>query len=130
LGKSLKTTILFQTTALYKILKKKEKKMNNYLQGLRQRGYKVKIRHKRAYKGFNKLMTRGEYEMLVKDQPTNLLVPSFAYRDLVESKKGLTEVEITKPDGTVILERAECSQNENYDKRRGLKIALGRAMKS
>lgn len=42
---------------------------------------------------------------------------------------GKTVVEVTLPDGTALVGESKCSRKENFNKRLGVRIALGRAMK-
>lgn len=47
----------------------------------------------------------------------------------INPRGGKTIVEITLPDGRTICGSARCSRKENFNKRLGVQIALGRAMK-
>lgn len=42
---------------------------------------------------------------------------------------GLTQCRVTLPDGTEIVGTAECSDRDNFSKKIGRDIALGRALK-
>jgi hypothetical protein len=48
----------------------------------------------------------------------------------VNARGGKTVVEVTTPDGTTLVGMSRCSRKENFDKSMGVRIALGRAMKS
>ena len=75
---------------------------------LRKKGYKVRVLHTRRY-----------------EQPNQF------GRAILLSKGGLTEVCITQPGHDVISAAgvARCSQNENFNRKLGVRIALGRALK-
>lgn len=47
----------------------------------------------------------------------------------INPRGGKTIVEITLPDGRTLCGFARCSRKENFNKRLGVEIALGRAMK-
>lgn len=46
----------------------------------------------------------------------------------VNARGGKTFVEITLPDGRDIVGYSRCSRGENFDKKLGVRIALGRAL--
>ena len=48
----------------------------------------------------------------------------------IEPRGGVTHVRITTPDGEELKGVARCSLKDNYNKRLGVKIALGRALKN
>lgn len=68
---------------------------------LRKGGYKVRVKHFRL---------------------TN--------SDGIKSRGGKTVVEVTGPGGETFVGMARCSRNENFNKRLGVRIALGRAFKN
>ncbi len=72
----------------------------NTVESLRKKGYKVRVHHYRKH---------GE-----QSSPT--------------SCGGKTVVEITTPDGITLVGKARCNRKENYNKKLGVRIALGRAM--
>jgi len=45
------------------------------------------------------------------------------------ARGGRTVIEVTTPDGTNLVGSSRCSRKENFNKRLGVKIALGRALK-
>ena len=71
------------------------------IEDLRRAGYKIRVHHHR------KLNTEG-----------------------INARGGKTVVEVTTPDGTTLVGMSRCSRRENFNKRMGVRIALGRAMKS
>ena len=85
---------------------------------LRKRGFKVQIRHHRCFADVSKFGSSKE-EVL--------------------SKGGATEIFVTRPVpshmkegcsvGKLAIGIAECSPKDNYDRKRGVRIALGRALK-
>ncbi|NBT35661.1 MAG: hypothetical protein EBT03_09020 [Betaproteobacteria bacterium] len=48
----------------------------------------------------------------------------------INARGGKTVVEVTTPDGTTLIGMSRCSRKENFDKKMGVRIALGRALKS
>lgn len=50
--------------------------------------------------------------------------------DGIKARGGKTVVEITTPNGETLVGMARCSRNENFNKRLGVRIALGRAFKT
>ena len=49
---------------------------------------------------------------------------------IVDPRGGLTKIEVTLSDGTNLIGEALCSVKDNYNKKTGVKIALGRALKN
>ena len=49
--------------------------------------------------------------------------------ELPSVRGGATYVTLTSPTGEVLEGLARCSIRDNYDKRRGVQIAIGRALK-
>lgn len=100
--------------------------MKNEIHELRQQGYKVQIQHKRRFKMCDGYMTRGEYE----SSPFKTESPKSYYKNAVNAKGGMTVVRVTTPDGTELAGTAKCSDKDNYNRKLGLKMSLGRALKS
>lgn len=50
--------------------------------------------------------------------------------DGIKARGGKTVVEVTTPEGETLVGMARCSRNENFNKRLGVRIALGRAFKN
>ena len=69
---------------------------------LRTQGYKVKVFHNR----------------LVDDQTGEILC-----------RGGSTVIELTTPDNVTYTHTAKCNEKDNYNKKRGVQIALGRILK-
>lgn len=81
----------------------KENTMSNgkiTVESLRKRGCKIRVHHHRRKAGCGAINPLG----------------------------GKTVVEITTPDGTTLVGVSRCSRKENFNKRLGVRIALGRAM--
>ena len=74
---------------------------------LRRSGYKVRVLHTRNYKKVQKL--DGVYEEL-------------------SANGGLTRIEITTPSGENVYGEAVCSEEDNWNRKLGNSIALGRAL--
>lgn len=75
--------------------------MDHSVEVLRRSGYKVRVKHFRK-SGASGLNSRG----------------------------GKTHVEITTPTGVTLFGYARCSRKENFNKKMGVRIAVGRALKS
>lgn len=82
------------------------------VQELRNSGYKVKVLHNRLYNGYQKWETLGDDDY------------TFANPD---SKGGSTQVIIDSPNGQHFEGHSICSKKDNYDKKMGVRIALGRS---
>lgn len=72
------------------------------VQSLRQSGYKVRVLHHR----------RNDDRVL----------------GAVHPKGGETVIQITTPDGVDLEGRAKCSKKDLYNKKLGVKVAIGRAL--
>lgn len=68
---------------------------------LRKDGYKVRVKH------FRRTNSEG-----------------------INSRGGKTVVEVTTPEGVTLVGISRCSRKENFNKRLGVRIALGRAFSS
>lgn len=72
----------------------------NTVESLRKSGYKVRVHHfRRTDKNKNKIPIGGK-----------------------------TIVEVTTPDGSTLVGKSRCNRKENYNKKLGVRIALGRAL--
>jgi hypothetical protein len=85
----------------------------NKISELRQAGFRVYVNHDRLVKNV----------WLYDNATTKVLRP------IVAPKGGTTIVEIHSPDGKQYTGIAKCSKSDCYNKKRGLAIALGRAVK-
>lgn len=74
--------------------------MNKTVKELRQAGYRVRVMHGRMFNPFG-----------------------------VSPKGGSTVVEIMSPEGVTAKGKAECSKEDNYCRKVGVAISLGRALK-
>lgn len=86
------------------------------VQDLRNKGYKVRVLHNRLYNGYHKWQ--------VGSRPTSGYMGGPIDPD---PKGGSTEIVIDSPDGQNFKGLAICSKKENYNKRMGVRIALGRS---
>lgn len=94
---------------------------------LRQQGYKVRVGHKRyQYTGIGpagcSLVFRKDYEV----SESVYGMAAIPWQPL--PKGGLTVVEITTPEGETLTGVAECSVKDQFNRKIGLNIALGRAL--
>lgn len=83
------------------------------VQELRNAGYKVRVLHNRLYNGY--------YKWQVGDRPSISGTPIDP-----DSKGGSTQLIIDSPSGEHFEGVAICSKKENYNKKLGVRIALGR----
>lgn len=97
--------------------------MKTSVEVLRQNGYKVRVQHKRAFKGLTDVMTRGKFEEVKTSEAQD-----WAYQNWVSPKGGETVVQITTPTGENLEGVARCSKSDPYNRKKGLLIALGRAL--
>jgi hypothetical protein len=84
---------------------------SNPVQTLRQNGYRVTVSHIR------------------KDLKTGVFAP----RSVIPAQDvgpcgGMTYVRITTPEGAEYFACTKCRENENYNKKLGVKMAIGRAL--
>lgn len=86
------------------------------VQELRNRGYKVRVLHNRLYNGYHKWQVGAVESARYNYGPID-----------PDSKGGSTQVVIDSPDGKHFSGFAICSKKENYDKKMGVRIALGRS---
>lgn len=68
---------------------------------LRASGYKVRVLHQRKWNPYG-----------------------------ISGKGGVTTVQVRTPEGIELEGRAVCSKEDNYNKKLGVSIALGRALKN
>ena len=83
------------------------------VQELRNKGFKVKVLHNRLYKG------------KFKWQRVSAVVGSGPIDP--DTKGGSTHIIIDSPSGSHYEGIAICSKQDNYDKKLGVRIALGRS---
>ncbi len=83
---------------------------------LRQSGYRVRVTHRRAYTLSNVPLSKYEAEQANTYLGERLLTG------------GSTTVEITTPDGDTLIGEANVYYKDTFNRKLGLKIALGRAM--
>ena len=85
------------------------------IQQLRNNGYKVRVLHNRLYNGYHKWQVGG-HEYIQRNAPVD-----------PDSKGGSTQVVIDSPSGEHFQGLAMCSKKENYNRKMGVRIALGRS---
>lgn len=86
------------------------------VQQLRNMGYKVRVLHNRLYNGYHKWQV-GAREYIQHYAPID-----------PDAKGGSTQIIIDSPSGQHFQGLAICSKKENYNKKMGVRIALGRAL--
>ncbi len=80
---------------------------------LRRVGHKVRVMHWRIVGS--------------KLRPVNEITPDM--HDRLKSKGGKTRVEITTPDNQTLVGEAICDKNDPFNRKLGIRIAVGRALK-
>lgn len=86
------------------------------VQQLRNKGYKVRVLHNRLYNGYHKWQVGAVESAKYRCGPID-----------PDPKGGSTEIVIDSPDGKHFHGLAICSKKENYNKKMGVRIALGRS---
>lgn len=84
----------------------------NTVQELRNAGYRVRVLHNRLYNGYYKWQVGDNHRINGSIDP--------------DAKGGSTEIVIDSPSGQHFQGVAICSKKENYNKKLGVRIALGR----
>lgn len=94
---------------------------------LRQAGYRVKVRHYRVPMG----RTVSDFGIEESFPIDGLLVLTGKEQVDVYPRGGVTEVELLSPNGMTLKGTARCNPKEaSYNKKLGVKIAIGRALVS
>lgn len=97
------------------------------VESLRQQGYRVRCLHKRYFGGYaDGFVTRKEFCENEQEMYGDM---AYSYNEAVLPYGGETVVEITTPEGVDLVGVAKCSIKDNYCKKKGVAIALGRAFK-
>lgn len=86
---------------------------SNQVHELRKAGWKIRVIHKRYFGGIA-LLSRKEATVS-------------SWRNCL-TRGGLTIVELTTPNGKNSTGEARCSKSDNFDRKKGVSIALGRAI--
>jgi|LakMenEpi03Aug12_release.lakeMendotaPanAssembly.Ray.scaffolds.fasta_scaffold64657_12 hypothetical protein len=85
----------------------------NTVQYLRNNGFKVRILHHRLHNGHYRSNHQG-----------------LLFNDMIsdpDSKGGFTKVIIDSPNGEHFVGSAVCNKTDNYNKKLGVRIAIGRS---
>jgi hypothetical protein len=102
--------------------------MENTVNSLRTRGYKVQVTHYRDFP----YKIPGFPNAQVFDKNGKLMVQQIAKFQLLDKKEmqealpsgGRTVVSVMKPDGVEVTATAFCSVHDSYNKKIGVKVAL------
>lgn len=86
------------------------------VQELRNRGYKVRVLHNRLYNGYHKWQVGSMDRAGYSGRPID-----------PDTKGGSTEIVIDSPDGKHYHGISICSKKDNYNKKMGVRIAIGRS---
>lgn len=104
------------------------------IEELRKNGFRVRVTHYRPYNLVRVTQSTVHEEGLVPAEEIDYL-PAMAKHELpaelhkyVKTHGGYTVVELTSPDGVEVSEVSDCSATEPFNRRRGVTIALGRAL--
>lgn len=97
-----------------------------FIYNLRKNGFKIRVRH---YRHAVTAITPG---MDYSDKPGLYLVTKDNRKQYshIQSTGGVTELDVTFPDGTNITSKAICSESDSYCKRLGCYIAFKRAVEA
>jgi hypothetical protein len=95
------------------VVVKQKVKANGQIAQLRQNGYKVRVFHNRRY-------TSPSGDVFY----TGIQIPETS----LESRGGLTVVQVITPTNEKSVGYAKCSDKDSYNKKLGAKIALNRAL--
>lgn len=87
--------------------------MQELISELRQNGYRIYIFHER----------------IRKNRWVNVNCTTKVLQEVISPKGGSTVVELISPEGDKFIGIADCNNRDCYNKKRGLAIALGRAVK-
>jgi hypothetical protein len=99
--------------------------MKHTVQSLRQSGHKVRVIHSRHLDFHIKCPATPKDAK----NPPYLTIHELREQGLlkaVSARGGKTFVQITKPDGSEVFSEALCSLKDNFDRKLGVQIALGR----
>jgi len=110
--------------------------MKTTIQKLREDGNKVRVRHCRAYKNIpGEYLTRRQFEERIESSSAisaaaviNGKLSPKPYSEIVSPNGGMTVVQITTPTGEELEGVALCSLKDGYCRKKGLAIAMGRAL--
>ncbi len=87
---------------------------------LRKEGYKVRVYHARKFMGWWDLMSKKEFKSLYPNHTLSLHLDSFG---------GFTKVEVTCPHGPTFVGKYNIKSGEQFNRKLGLTVAIGRALK-
>lgn len=120
------------------------------LQEIRENGYKVFVKHHRVFEvnGYpvgvkdgdtvDNILTRGEFENACENLSVYTIEPESGslfylgkndYKHCVSTHGGFTEVELIDPNGQVYKGKYNFNKHP-FNRKKGLRAALGRALKS
>jgi hypothetical protein len=101
------------------------------LQELEKNGYTVRVHHRRITEA--QLRAAEEGHMRLKKDVPEVPLRKFEIREMqkpIATRGGYTKVEIFKGEEMVAEGEAWCNTIDNFNKRLGREIALGRALKA
>lgn len=103
--------------------------MNISVESLRAAGYKIWIRHNRLVVSPSAVLANFNPHKPVKPKLMSWSeIKERKYNNYVLARGGLVEVELVNQNGVSVKSRAECSKEDAYVKKEGVKIALTRAL--
>lgn len=105
--------------------------MNKSVMKLRQEGYKVQVHYERMFRSHDRWGIVRDAFFLTPYSPRHgfLRGETWVGKEGIWPRGGRCSVTVTTPDGKVLSGVSECSIKDNFDRKRGLAIALGRAFK-
>lgn len=100
-------------------------KLQTQIDCLRNSGFKIKVEHYRYVRGGGIPGVNIMPRRVIDEHNTGKLahIPFF-----IQPCGGIVEAEITAPDGHTYLGHSECSEKDNFVRKIGTTMAIGRAM--
>ncbi len=95
---------------------------------LRKEGFKLRILHSRYYGLISAEAPRLISNFEIRESKHDL-GQFWPFRVGVLGKGGRTEIDLLTPDGRQYKASTDCSKTDNFNRKRGIKICLGRIQK-
>lgn len=91
------------------------------IEKLRNQGYQVEVKHYRKFNGWWDLMTKGQF---TREYPNHTVGIH------INSHGGFTKVRVICPEGFTSVGKFNTPNGRQFNRKIGLKAALGRALKA
>ncbi len=103
--------------------KQKDSEIHGIVHALRKKNFKIRIQHRR-YVEIDNIAGDSFIEL----QVVTKISKQRNFNNIL-GKGGETKLDLTTPDGITVTETAKCNILDGYNKKLGVRIALGRALK-